>query len=308
MKIIKNIWITIPAFNEAENLNEIIPRIHTQLEQFQEKYTILVIDDGSTDATNEILNNLKNSHNNFQYILFRSNHGKAAALKAGFEYALDNDADVLVMMDADGQDSPEEIGKLISEYKKGFDLVTGARTLRQDRFIKRNTSKIYNFITKKITNTPGIDFNSGFKVMSRELALEVTQMLYGELHRYITVIAHWSGFQITEISVDHKKRIFGSTKYGISRFWRGFIDLLTVKFLMSYQNRPSHLFGGIGGISLLTGLGSMTYLLVVRLMGDAIGGRPLLNLSVLLITVGLQLILFGFLAELIVYSQKKKGK
>lgn len=308
MSIVRSIWIIIPAFNEAENLNEIIPKIQKHIEHFQEKCMTLVIDDGSTDSTNETLNKLKNKFHNLEYISFRSNHGKAAALKAGFEYALDYDADVLVMMDADGQDSPEEISKLLSEHKKGFDLVTGARTLRQDKFIKKNTSKIYNFITKKITKTPGIDFNSGFKVMSRELALEVTQMLYGELHRYITVIAHWSGFKITEISVEHKERMFGSTKYGVSRFWRGFIDLLTVKFLMSYQNRPSHLFGGMGIISLLVGFGSLTYLLVLRSMGEAIGGRPLLNLSVLLISVGLQLVLFGFLAELIVYSQKKKSK
>lgn len=302
----KFIWIVIPAFNESENLQRLIPEIIHNMVQISDSYNVLIVDDGSTDSTQRALSAIKETSDKLKVLTLRNNLGKAAALKLGFEFALENDAQSIIMMDADGQDSPLEIKKLLDEFEKGFNLVTGARLTRKDRFIKRNTSKIYNLVTKLVTKTPGNDFNSGFKIMDRETATEISQMLYGELHRYITVIAFWSGFKIAEIEVIHQSRMFGKSKYGLARFWRGLIDLITIRFLMSYKNRPSHLFGGVGFLSAFSGSLLMLYLLYLRLLGETIGGRPLLILSVLLILVGLQLILFGLLAELVVFSQKKR--
>ena len=181
--------------------------------------------------------------------------------------------------------------------------MTGRRNIRNDRFIKRWTSKMYNRVTGIVSGAPGKDFNSGYKAMTAAAAADVRPLLYGELHRYITVIAHWMGYRVSEIPVLHHERMHGQTKYGINRFWRGFIDLLTVRFLMSYENRPSHLFGGIGTLFLSTGSIALSYLLVIRLSGTPIGGRPLLSLAVLLVVAGLQLVLFGLLAELVIYSR-----
>jgi len=300
--------IVIPAYNEALNLEVLVPKIFINTQKVSANFEVLIVDDGSIDETDKKLEDLKKNFMDLQSKKLRRNLGKAEALKAGFDHAVSNGMKTIIMMDADGQDDPEEIPKLLQELSKGFDLVTGSRLVRKDRFIKRNTSKIYNFFTRVVTQAPGRDFNSGFKAMRKEVAEEISEMLYGELHRYITVMAHWAGFKISEVEVDHKPRIHGKSKYGIARFWRGLIDLITIRFLMSYKNRPSHLFGGIGAISVLIGSTIMTYLLYLRLSGESIGGRPLLILSVLVISVGFQLILFGLLAELVVYAQKKKNK
>lgn len=271
-----------------------------------ENYSILIIDDGSTDTTEKIVHELQNKHFNLTYKKFRKNRGKAAALKLGFETALQNSAEVVIMMDADGQDDPTELKRLLQALDEGYDLITGARQDRQDRFIKKHSSKLYNYFTRLLTKAPGRDFNSGFKVMKSEVAAEVSEMLYGELHRYITVIAHWSGFRIYEVEVTHKPRLYGKSKYGISRFWRGLIDLITINFLLTFRSRPSHLFGGLGATSVGIGSVILFYLLYLRAIGESIGGRPLLILSVLLISVGFQFLLFGLLSELIVYQQKRK--
>jgi dolichol-phosphate mannosyltransferase len=221
--------------------------------------------------------------------------------------AVESGATIVAMMDADGQDDPLELPRLIEHLDQaGVSLVTGARTIRNDRFIKRNTSKIYNWATSTLSGVPGRDFNSGFKVMKASVARDVSPMMYGELHRYLTVMAHWLGYHVAEVAVQHHPRLAGQSKYGIARFWRGFIDLLTIRFLMSYEHRPSHLFSGFGFAGLLSGGIILSYLLFIRLvLGQGISDRPLLLAGVILFLGGLQLVLFGLLAELVVHARNR---
>lgn len=300
-----NIWIVVPALNEAENLVVVVPRIVTELALLGAGGHVLVVDDGSTDKTREVMIDLAQRHAGVELLSLGRNFGKASALRRGFDVALAAGAEVVVMMDADGQDDPSELPLLLARLADGADLVTGARTVRNDRFVKRNTSKLYNTATARLSGAPGKDFNSGFKVMRADVARSASPMLYGELHRYLTVVAHWLGFRVAEVSVQHHERLHGTTKYGLARFWRGFVDLLTVRFLMSYESRPSHLFSGIGLASLVAGGLAMAYLLVEKVSGEAIGGRPLLITAVVLALGGLQLVLFGLLAELVVYSRQR---
>jgi len=204
-------------------------------------------------------------------------------------------------MDADGQDDPREIRRLVAalEADARIGLVTGRRTVRHDRFVKRTTSRLFNQVTSIVTGVPGQDFNSGLKAMRRELATGLK--LYGELHRYIPVLAHWRGFRVDEIDVEHHARRHGESKFGRARFWRGFLDLITVKFLTTYDRRPFHLFGGAGVVMGLIGSGLLAWMLAERLLGYQIGTRPALLAGVLFVVVGVQLVVLGLLAELSVH-------
>lgn len=295
------LFVVVPAYNEANNLVELIPRVQAAVADLDADGKVLVVDDGSTDDTKSVMTQLANEYRGVSVQCSNRNRGKAAALKSGFEVALEGGATEIVMMDADGQDDPAELPRLLAELRTGADLVTGARLERRDRFVKRHTSRLYNRVTGWLSRTPGRDFNSGFKAMRAEVARDVSPMLYGELHRYLTVMSFWLGYRVSEVAVQHHARMHGTSKYGVARFWRGFVDLLTVRFLMSYEHRPSHLFSGIGVTSLLLGSGALGYLTVLKMTGEPIGNRPLLIAGVLLALVGVQLIVFGLLAELIVY-------
>lgn len=300
------VWVVIPALDEAENLPVVVPAVLAQGLVLESGGAVLVVDDGSTDGTADAVRALAAEHGEAVRLLsFGRNRGKAAALQEGFGLALEHGADVIVMMDADGQDDPGELRRLVKQLDTGDDLVTGARTVRRDRFVKRHTSRLYNRVTSLLSRTPGRDFNSGYKVMRASVARDVAPMMYGEMHRYLTVIAHWRGYRVAEVPVEHHARLHGTSKYGIARFWRGFIDLVTVRFLMSYESRPSHLFGGVGAAS--SGIGGLMllYLLVLRLAGQQVGNRPMLIAAVLLVVVGVQLVLFGLHAELIVYLRNR---
>ena len=299
------IWVVVPALNEADNLAVVVPKILSELALLDEHGHVLVVDDGSTDKTREVMTDLATRHPRVELISLGRNLGKATALRRGFDRALSEGAEVVAMMDADGQDDPSELPLLLARLDDGADLVTGARTVRNDRSVKRTTSKLYNAVTARISGVSGKDFNSGFKVMRADVARGVSPMLYGELHRYLTVIAHWLGFRVAEVTVQHHERLHGATKYGLARFWHGFVDLITVRFLMTYESRPSHLFSGIGLTSLAGGGLALTYLLIEKISGEAVGGRPLLIAGVVLVLGGLQLVLFGLLAELVVYSRQR---
>ncbi len=301
-------WVVVPAFDEAENLEVLVPRILDHLDLIPGGGHVLVVDDGSRDSTPDVMAKLCTDNDRVHVDRSVRNRGKAAAMQRGFALAIDSDATAIVMMDADGQDDPAELPRLVARLDDGFDLVTGARVERNDRFVKRHTSRLYNWATGRLSGAPGRDFNSGFKAMRPDVARDVSPMLYGELHRYVTVIAHWLGYRITEEPVQHHERMFGKSKYGIARFFRGFMDLMTVRFLMSYEHRPSHLFGGIGIVSFLLGAVVLGYLTVLRFLGQTIGDRPLLIAGVLLVVVGVQLLLFGLLAELVVYNRQRDGR
>ena len=234
-----HVSVLMPAYNEAENLVETIPATAAVLEQTACHGRSWSSTTAAPTAPAGSMAELRSP--NVRYIRLRRNAGKSAALSVGLDHV---NGEVIVLMDADGQDDPKEIPRLLAELDSGLDLVTGRRAIRNDRFIKRNTSKLYNGVTAKVTGVPGKDFNSGLKAMRRELA--DTLEMYGELHRYIPVLAVWNGFRVGEVDVEHHERLHGTSKFGRARFWRGFLDLVTVKFLTTYTARPFHLFGGIG--------------------------------------------------------------
>lgn len=299
--------VVVPAYNESEALPLVLPSIIESANQIDPGARVVVVDDGSIDDTAEVVTSLQISHPRLDLISLGANKGKAAALKRGLRAAVESGATTVAMMDADGQDDPAELPVLVNHLDAtGASLVTGARTVRNDRFIKRNTSKLYNWATSTLAGVPGRDFNSGFKVMRASVAKDVAPMMYGELHRYLTVMAHWLGYRIDEVTVQHHPRVAGHSKYGVARFWRGFIDLLTVRFLMSYEHRPSHLFSGLGFLSMLVGGVLLTYMTYLRLaFNEEISDRPLLLAGVMLFLAGMQLVLFGLLAELVVHARHR---
>lgn len=296
---VRDVTVLMPAYNEAENLVEVIPATAKVLESTGRSWEIIVVDDGSTDGTRTVMGDLRSDQ--VRYIRLRRNSGKSAALSVGFEHSA---GDVIVLMDADGQDDPEEVPKLLAELDAGqVSLVTGRRAVRNDRFVKRNTSKIYNGVTSKVTGVPGKDFNSGLKAMSRELAESLE--MYGELHRYIPVLAVWNGFKVEEVDVEHHERLHGKSKFGRARFWRGFLDLVTVKFLTTYTARPFHLFGGIGFVIGAVGSVLLGWMLASKVTGNDIGTRPALQLGVLLVVVAVQMLSLGLLGELMVNLRRR---
>ena len=291
--------VLTPAYNEADNLADLVPRLRAVLDEMGTSYEIVVVDDGSTDGTRAVMAGLRDDR--VRYIRLRRNAGKSAALSLGLRHLR---GELVVLMDADGQDAPEEIPRLLQHLdEEGLDLVTGRRAVRHDRPVKRWTSRLYNGATAMVTRVPGKDFNSGFKLMRRELSDSLE--MYGELHRYIPVLAAWNGFTVGELDVEHRERLHGASKFGRARFWRGFLDLVTVKFLTTYTARPFHLFGGLAAILGAIGTTLLLWMGTSKLLGNAIGDRPALIIGVLLVMLGVQLGSLGLLAELVVNLRRR---
>jgi glycosyltransferase involved in cell wall biosynthesis len=238
---------------------------------------------------------------NVVVIHLRRNFGKAAALQAGFHEAR---GDTVVTIDADLQDDPAEIPQLLAKLDEGFDLVSGWKTRRNDPFLRRLFSRVFNWATGAISGVRLHDVNCGLKAYRAEVVRDMR--LYGELHRFIPVLASYRGYRVAEISVNHRARRHGRSRYGPERYLRGFFDLLSVTFMGRYRYRPLHLFGGLGLLMGAVGVVVLTYLTVVWLWGQAIGHRPLLTLGVLFVVVGIQLVSLGLLSEMITSQHEER--
>jgi len=288
------ISIIIPVYNEAENIKLLYEEIISVLEAIEKDFEIIFVNDGSRDASQREIESLfEKDPRHVRGIQFRNNFGKAAALHAGFQLA---SGEIIATLDGDLQDDPHELPNFLEKIEEGYDLVSGWKNHRKDSFIKNNTSKIFNVVTSSISKVKLHDFNCGFKMYRADVAKGLN--LYGELHRYIPVIAASQGYRITEVSIEHRKRKFGETKYGSIRFIHGFFDLLTVLFITKFRARPLHLFGyfGLGFFSLgfITGI----YLAAIKFFAhQAIGERPLLLFSVMLMIMGVQIGTIGLVGE-----------
>lgn len=289
--------VIIPLLNEEESIPELNDKIVGVLQK--EKiydYEIIYVDDGSTDKSFEVIKNLRRNNNRIHCIRFRRNYGKSAALAVGFDMAKGR---FVITMDADLQDDPEEIPSLIAKLREGYDLVSGWKKKRYDPLSKTIPSKFFNYVTSKVSGVKLHDFNCGLKGYKREVVKSL--YVYGEMHRYLPALAHLDGFKVTEIVVKHHPRKYGKTKFGLSRFIYGFLDLLTVLVTAKYMKRPLHFFGSIGTLILFIGFLVDFYLAVHWFMGDKnLSNRPLLIFGVALIIVGVQFISLGLIGELII--------
>jgi glycosyltransferase involved in cell wall biosynthesis len=312
-----DVSIVIPAFNEQDSLRELHGRISEVARNSPFSHEIVFINDGSTDRTPEILDDLAGEDERVGVIHFRRNFGKAAALDAGFKRAC---GQVVVTMDADLQDDPNEIPHLLDKLDEGYDLVSGWKQRRKDPLKKTLPSKLFNYAVSRVSGLALHDFNCGFKAYRRETVEGLS--LYGETHRFIPVLVHWRGFRVTEAPVVHHPRTHGHSKYGFKRLFKGFFDLLTVVLLTRYVTRPLHLFGGVGLCFGVLGILILLYLTVLWFLDmGPIGTRPLLFLGLLLTMVGVQFVCTGLVAELIIrrghteqqnyaiqqYSRPKRG-
>ncbi len=294
------ISIIIPVYNEEENVKELHREILEVCQKLNQEFEIIFVDDGSQDSSWTIIENLKKQNPIIKAVKLRKNFGKSAALAVGFQRAK---GDTIITMDADLQDDPREIPQMLDKLAQGNDVVSGWRIKRQDTFFRVVASKIYNRVTTLIMDIKLHDFNCGFKAYRSSVIKNIP--LYGELHRYLPVLAQMMGFKISEIKVQNRHRKYGKSKFGIERYLRAFFDLLTVLFLSKYSKKPMHIFGGIGLLLIFLGVISNFYLLILQLSGEGIGNRPLLLIGVFAIIVGIQFLSLGLLAELINHKLHK---
>lgn len=290
------ISVVIPVYNEEESLMELSLSIKRVFDNLRCGYEVILIDDGSTDKSFEKIKEIHNKNGRFHCIKFRRNLGKSAALSAGFKAAK---GDIIITMDADLQDDPKEIPELAKIINSGYDLVSGWKKVRYDPFIKRHTSKFFNYVTSKVSGIRLHDFNCGLKAYRKEVIKSIR--IYGELHRYIPALAHLAGFKVTEKVVKHQARKFGVTKFGANRFFNGFFDLLTVVFTTKFIKKPLHLFGMLGVLSSVFGFLIMLGLFIVKtfFMYIPLSSTPVFYVGILLVIVGVQFFATGLLAEMI---------
>ncbi|MCI0713214.1 MAG: glycosyltransferase family 2 protein [Chloroflexi bacterium] len=298
-----DISLIVPVYNEKESLPLLQDKIRAAMDALGLTWELLYIDDGSTDGSTQVLRDLQAQADNITLAIMRRNRGKSQALHTGFALA---QGAIVITMDSDLQDEPEEIKNLLARLNEGYDVVVGWKKERRDPITKRLPSWVANRATRLATGLHLHDMNSGLKAIRADVVQQIN--IYGDLHRYIPIIAYYEGFKVTEIAVVHHPRQFGRSKFGTGRLLRGGLDLLTVVFLNNYRYRPSHLFGAVGGVLFSLGFFINLYLTVEWFRGvRPIGDRPLLTLGVLLMVIGVQLITTGLLAELLVsYIQTRE--
>ena len=289
--------IIIPVLNEGLSLQPLYDELVKVLQEVTEDYELIFVDDGSTDQSPQLIEILHRNNPRIKLIQFRTNFGKSAALLAGFREA---QGDIIFTLDADLQDDPHEIPHFLEMINKGYDLVSGWKVKRQDVWTRVLASKIFNFVVPLVTGVRIHDLNCGFKCYRSEVVKDLK--LYGELHRFIPVLATWKGFKVSEIAVQHRLRRFGKSRFGRKRLLRGFFDFITVYFLTHYLKRPLHLFGGIGLIALTGGFVISSYFALEWIFGTPQHLRPIMVFGWVLIVIGIQLVLMGLIGEMISHA------
>jgi glycosyltransferase involved in cell wall biosynthesis len=288
------ISVVVPVHDEEQSVEPLYEELRASLDPLGRPWEAVFVDDGSTDGSLGALTRLHAAMPNVKVVRLRRNFGKAAALAAGFRHA---DGDVVVTIDADLQDDPAEIPRLLAKLDEGFDLVSGWKVQRRDPLSRRIPSRIFNAVVGRVSGLRLHDLNCGLKAYRADVVRNLR--VYGELHRFLPVLAHDRGYRVAELPVNHRPRGHGKSRYGVERYLRGFLDFLTVWFMGRYRHRPLHLFGGLGVAMGAIGTILLAYLTVLKLSGEPIGHRPLLTLGVLLVVVGLQFFSLGLLSELI---------
>lgn len=289
-----DISVIIAAYNEQDNIGPLYRELKGVLEKITNSFEIIFIDDGSKDNTFFILKKLHDEDNRVKVIKFSRNSGQTAAWRAGFKYF---NGKIAITMDADLQNDPKDISLLLNELKNGYDVVSGWRWDRKDRFSKKIYSKIANFIRRFLVKEKIHDAGCSLKIYKRETVKDLN--IFGEMHRYITTILLLKGFRIGEVKVNHRERIRGKTKYGTARLFKGFLDLLYIKFWSSYSTRPLHFFGGLGFVQYFLALLILVEQIIKSILLRIFTVGPLLILVVLLIITGSLSIMFGFLSEIL---------
>ncbi len=290
------ISIIIPVFNESESIGYLLDEVLKVMRSNKLHFEIVVINDGSQDTTSNVLDELTIKIKELSVISLRRNYGQTAAMAAGFD---NSNGEIVITLDGDLQNDPNDIPKLISHINEGYDLICGWRYDRKDKLINRRIpSKIANKLIANVTGLKLHDYGCSLKAFRKEILDDIK--LYGELHRFLPVLAKIEGAKIREIKVNHRSRKYGSSKYGIDRTFRVLMDLLTVWFMTKFLTRPMYGFGFVGIISILVSLGMTSYLIIIKLLGNDIGNRPLLMFALILGIAGVQLFSFGLLSELLI--------
>ena len=300
-----DVSLVIPVFNEEETLIELKEKIINVFQKENMNGEIIFINDGSSDNSAKIISDLENENSEVKFVDFRFNKGKAAALQSGFDMA---EGEIVITMDADLQDDPDEIPNLVNKINEGWDVVSGWKKNRKDPIGKRWPSKLFNYTTRIFSGIKIHDFNCGLKAYRNEVVKTIK--VYGELHRYIPVLAAMEGFKITEFVVKHHPREYGESKYGFGRLFKGLFDLITVLFLGRFTVRPMHFFGMVGLLSFLAGFVVEIWMLILKfVLNESFGTHiAMLILGVLLLLLGVQLVSIGLIGEMLVYQSKKRNE
>ena len=289
------ISIVVPVYNESDSIRLLINEIINVMKSHQLLFELIIVNDGSVDSTSNVLENLSIKIKQLTIINLRKNYGQTAALAAGFDHS---NGDIIVTLDGDLQNDPNDIPKLITNINEGYDLICGWRFQRKDKLLNRRIpSQIANRLIGNVTGIHLHDYGCSLKAFKHEIIKDIK--LYGELHRFLPVLANIEGAKIKEIKVNHRSRKYGQSKYGIDRTFRVLMDLLTVWFMNKFLTRPMYVFGFIGIISIISSFIMSSYLIVLKFLGESIGNRPLLIFALILGIAGVQLFSFGLLGELL---------